>query len=127
MDEEVLDKIHIRDLLLRCVLGVYEWERREKQDVLFNITLYVDLRTACRTDRIEDTVDYEAIKKKVGAMVEQSSYVLMERLAERVAGVCLEDSRVQGVKVLAEKPGALRCARSVGIEIVREREKPGES
>lgn len=125
MAEGKLDKIHIRDLLLRCVVGVYEWERREKQDVLLNITLYVDLRTACRTDRIEDTVDYTAIRKKVAGMVESSSYGLVERLAERVAEVCLGDPRVQRVEVLVEKPGALRCARSAGVEIVRERGSDG--
>ena len=125
MGTRPLDRIHIRDLLLRCVVGVHEWERREKQDVLLNITLYADLRTPCRTDRIEDTVDYRAVKRKVAAMVESSSYVLVERLAERVADICLEPPQVQRVEVLVEKPGALRFARSVGIEIVRERERNG--
>ena len=121
MIQKPLDRIHIRDLLLRCVVGVYDWERREKQDVLLNITLYADLRTACRTDRIEDTVDYKAIKKKVAAMVEVSSYALIERLAEQVADICLEHPRVERVDVSVDKPGALRFARSVAIEIVRER------
>ena len=121
-----LDKIHIRDVLLRCILGVYDWERENKQDVLINITLYVDLRTAGRTDRLEDTVDYKAIKKQVVAMVESSSYTLVERLAERVAEICLGYSLVQRVRVTVDKPAALRFARSVAIEIVRERESDGE-
>jgi len=122
-----LDEIHIRDVLLRCILGVYEWERENEQDVLINITLYADLRTAGRTDRLEDTVDYKAIKKKVVAMVESSSYTLVERLAERVAEICLEHPRVQRVRVAVDKPGALRFARSVAIEILRERERDGEA
>ena len=122
MANRPLDRIHIRDLLLRCVIGVNDWEREIKQDVLINITLHADLKTACRTDRIEDTVDYRAIKNNVAAMVESSSYMLVERLAERVTDICLEHPRVQRVEVSVEKPGALRFARSVGIEIVRERD-----
>jgi 2-amino-4-hydroxy-6-hydroxymethyldihydropteridine diphosphokinase len=124
MADPALDKIHIRDLLMRCILGVNEEERREKQDVLLNITLYADLREACRSDRLEDTVDYKAIKKRVIAEVERSSYYLVERLAERIAEICLEDNRVRRVQVAVEKPGALRFARTVGIEIVRERTVP---
>ena len=122
MANRPLGKIHIRDLLLRCIIGVNDWERGNKQDVLINITLHADLKTACRTDRIEDTVDYRAIKNNVAAMVESSSYMLVERLAERVTDICLEHPRVQRVEVSVEKPGALRFARSVGIEIVRERD-----
>ena len=125
MDERELDKIHIRDLLIRCIVGIFDWEREKKQDVLINITLYADLKTACQTDRIEDTVDYKAIKQKVVNMVESSSYMLVERLAERVAEICLENPQVQQVRVLVDKTGALRYARSVGIEIVREQKGEG--
>ena len=125
MANRKLDKIHIRDLLIRCIVGIYDWEREKKQDVLINITLYADLGTACQTDRIEDTVDYKAIKQKVVNMVESSSYMLVERLAERVAEICLENPQVQRAKVLVDKTGALRFARSVGIEIVREQKSEG--
>lgn len=125
MARRELDKIHIRDLLTRCILGIYDWEREKKQDVLINITLYADLKTACQTDRIEDTVDYKAIKQRVVDMVESSSYMLVERLAERVAEICLENLQVQRVRVLVDKTGALRFARSVGIEIVREQKSEG--
>ena len=116
-----LDRIHIIDLALRCILGIAAEERREKQDVILNITLHADLRKACQSDRIGDTIDYSTIKKRVIAMVEASSFQLVERLAERVAEVCLEESRVRKIEVVIEKPGALRFARSVGVEIVRER------
>lgn len=116
-----LDRIHIIDLLLRCILGVNPDEREKRQDVILNLTLHADLRRAGQSDRIEDTVDYKAIKERVIALVEGSRYFLAERLAERVAEVCLEDERVRRVEVRLEKPGALRFARSVGVEIVRER------
>jgi FolB domain-containing protein len=122
MAEKRLDKIHIRDLALRCILGINEEERREKNDVLINITLHADLWTACLTDSIEDTVDYRALKKRIIELVEGSSSHLVEHLAERVAALCLEDPRGKRVKICIDKPGALRFARSVGIELIRERD-----
>jgi FolB domain-containing protein len=121
MGNRRLDKLHIRDLMLRCIIGLNDWEREKKQDVLINITLYADLTTACQSDRIEDTVDYKAIKQKVVDMVESSSYMLVERLAQEIADICLENPKVQRVKVMIDKTGALRFARSVGVEIMRER------
>ena len=116
-----LDRIHIRDLLLRCVVGVNEDERRQKQDVVIQITLEADLREACRSDCLEHTVDYRALKKRVISLVERSTFYLVERLAEAIAAECLAEPRVRGVRVQVEKPGALRFARTVGVEIVRER------
>lgn len=85
MGDAPLDRIHIRDLLVRCILGVYPDERREKQDVIVNITIHADLRKACISDDIEDTVDYKTIKKNVLQMVQQSECFLVERLAGRIA------------------------------------------
>jgi len=118
---EHLDRIHIRDLQVRCIIGINADERVKRQDVIINVTLEADLRRACATDDIADTVDYKAIKTDIAQMVEASDYFLLERLAERVAGICLKANGVQRARVLIEKPGALRFARSIGVEIVRER------
>jgi FolB domain-containing protein len=118
-----MDRILISDLLVRCIVGINEDERREKQDVLINLALSADLGKAGRSDRFEDTVDYRAIKKKVVAMTESSKFFLVEALAEAVAAVCLENPAVTEVRVRVEKPTALRFARSVGVEITRERKK----
>ena len=120
-----LDKIHIRDLHLRCVIGTTAEERREKQDVLINLTLYAALHAAGKSDRLEDTVDYKALKKRVLALVADSSCRLVEHLAERIAEVCLADPRVRRVAVSVDKPGALRFARSVAVEIVRDQKNHG--
>lgn len=119
------DRIRIEDLLLRCIIGVNDWEREQKQDVLISITLHTDMRTAGRTDRIEDTVNYRSLAKQVIEHVEASSYFLVEALAEAIAGICLSDRRVAQVEVRVDKPGALRFARSVGVTITRAR--PGSA
>lgn len=121
MTDEPRDRIHIRDLLTRCIVGVFPEERREKQDIVLNITLYTDLSRAGQTDRIEDTVDYKAVKKQVLQLVEKSSFLLIERLAEEIARLCLAAPGVHRVTVVVDKPGALRFARSVAVEITRDR------
>ncbi|HOF39004.1 MAG TPA: dihydroneopterin aldolase [Candidatus Hydrogenedentes bacterium] len=122
MAEHQADRIHIRDLMCRCIIGIYPEERRERQDVCINITLWANFRAAGRSDDIADTVNYKAIKKEVIRMVEDSSFQLIERLAEEVASICLGNPRVEKATVTVDKPGALRFARSVAVEITRQRE-----
>jgi FolB domain-containing protein len=116
-----LDRILISDLQARCIIGVGEEERREKQDVIINVALSSDLREPGRTDRFEDALDYRDLKKKILHLIENSKYFLVEALAEAIATVCLENGKVIDVRVRVEKPAALRFARSVGVEIERER------
>ncbi len=116
------DKIYIRDMLVRCIIGVNDEERHEKQDVIINITLYADLQKACQNDNIDDTVNYKTVKVNVLSMAEQSSFLLIEKLAGEIAIICLNDPRVMKVKVSVDKPGALRFSRSAAVEIIRSRD-----
>lgn len=118
MADRPLERIHIRDLSVRCIVGVNDDERHERQDVIINVTLHADLRKACGTDNIDDTVDYKTIKKAIVDEIETSNYFLIERMAERVAEICLAYP-VERVDVTVDKPGALRFARSVAVEISR--------
>jgi dihydroneopterin aldolase/D-erythro-7,8-dihydroneopterin triphosphate epimerase len=114
-----MDRIYIRDLALRCIIGLYPEEREKKQDVIINITLETDLRAAGNSDELSDTVDYKTIKLNILDFVENSSFQLIEALANGIAGICLGDSRVQRVTVAIDKPGALRFCKSVAVEITR--------
>ena len=116
------DQIHIRDLHLRTVIGINDQERRDRQDVLINLTLDTDTRTAGRSDDIHDAFNYRTLAKRVIGLVENSQFYLVEKLAAEVARLCLEDTRVECVRVSVEKPGALRFARSVGVTIERGRD-----
>lgn len=115
------DQILVKDLRFRCIVGTNEDERHEKQDVVAQITLDVDLRRAGRTDDLADTVDYKALKKEILAMAERSQFQLVESLAQRIADICLKRRQVCRVIIAIEKPGALRFARTVGVRIVRSR------
>jgi len=114
-----MDKIRIEDLKLRCIIGVNAEERDILQDVIINIELYCDLSRAAHTDEIAHTVDYKKLKQDIRTLVERSSFRLLETLATSVAERCLETSGVKTVNVKVDKPGALRFARNVAVEIER--------
>lgn len=116
------DRIEIRDLLVRGIIGVNEWERTNRQDILINITLFADLRPPGRTDDLTQSVDYKTVAKQVIAHAESSARLTVEALAADIARICLERPRVRRVRVRVEKPAALRFARSVGVEIERRAE-----
>ena len=116
------DQIQIKDLRLRTIIGINDEERRNLQEVLINITLYADTRPAGLSDDIADAVNYRTITKGVIALVENSSFYLVEKMVAEIADLCLENQQVERVQVSVEKPGALRFARSVGITIERSRD-----
>jgi len=117
--ERTMDKILIKDLRLRCIIGVNESERKEKQDVTINIVIWSNLAEAAKTDDVAETVDYKEVTKGIIKLVEGSEFRLVETLAEKIAESCLEHARVKKVRVSVDKPGALRFARSVGVSILR--------
>jgi D-erythro-7,8-dihydroneopterin triphosphate epimerase len=126
LSDERLDRIFIRDLLVRGIVGINAEERCERQDVLLNVTLWADTRAAAESDNIADAVNYRTISKAVIAHVESGSPLLVERLAAELVGICFaSDARVQAVELTVEKPGALRFARSVGVAIFRRRGEVG--
>lgn len=116
-----LDKILIEDLHLRCIIGINDEERKNRQDVLINLTLYADISRAGETDSIDDAVNYRSVTKRIIEHVEGSSFFLVEALASTIARIVLTEFPVERVKVEVQKPGALRFSRSVGVEIERER------
>ena len=117
-----MDRIRIRGLHLRTVIGVHDWERHARQDVLLDLDVEADLARAAASDDLRDALDYRALTKLVIEHVEASQYRLLEALADSVARLVLETApAAQTVRVTVDKPGALRYARSVAVEIVRRR------
>lgn len=117
------DRIYIRDLALRCIIGIYPEERVNKQDVIVNVVMDVASHAqAAASDDIADTTDYKGIKKQLVAMIEASEFNLIETMAERCAEICLKPDRVHKVTVTVDKPGALRFARSVAVEVTRQKQ-----
>tara|TARA_B100001750_G_C15514582_1_gene606045 strand:+ start:2267 stop:2635 length:369 start_codon:yes stop_codon:yes gene_type:complete len=113
------DRIKITDLHLRAIIGINPDERKNLQDVLINIVLYVDSRPAAESDDISDSANYRSITKEIIKLVESSRFYLIEKLASEIATICLKSQQVETVSVNVQKPTALRFAKSVGITIER--------
>lgn len=113
------DRIEIKDLLVRGILGVNDWERTNKQDILINVALFADLKAAGEKDDLELTVNYRTVAKAIVDHVESSNRLTAEALAADIAKKCLSHSGVDRVLVRVEKPGAVRFAGSVGVVIER--------
>ena len=115
------DRIFLHGLTTECVIGFIDWERRVRQTVVLDIELPVDCRQASVTDEVADTLDYKKVAKRVLAFVEASEFKLVETLAHRVALLVLEEFAVEWVRVVLNKPGAIRNSRDVGVVIERSR------
>jgi dihydroneopterin aldolase/D-erythro-7,8-dihydroneopterin triphosphate epimerase len=121
-EDEMTDQIQVKDLLLRTIIGINDEERANRQDVLINLRLDVDMRRAGETDDIQYAVNYRTLTKRIIELVEGSHFYLVEKMAAEIAQICLADPGVQRAVVSVEKPGALRFARSVGVTIERSRQ-----
>lgn len=114
-----MDKIFLSALSVECIVGIWEWERRVKQTVVIDVEMAADIRKAAASDRIEDTIDYKRVAKRLLAFVGDSQFHLVETLTERIAHLIVSEFGVSWVKVRLNKQGAIRGARDVGIEIER--------
>ena len=118
-----MDKVFIKDLLARGIIGINDWEREKIQDILINITIFTDTGTAAISDDLADCVDYRSLAKKVQTHAETAKRFTVEALANDLAKICLEQKGVVKVVVRVEKPGAVRFSKSVGVEIERGRDE----
>lgn len=116
-----MDRIIIRDMLLHGIIGINDDERVNEQDILINLVMFADTRPAGASDNIKDAVNYRTIAKHIIRHVEASADFLVERLVSDIARIVLTEYDVERVIVRVEKPGALRFAESVGVEIDRTR------
>jgi dihydroneopterin aldolase len=115
------DRIFLRDLKTETIIGIYDWERKIRQTLAFDFEFPGDIRRAAKSDRIEDTLDYKSVAKRVLAFVEASEYQLVETLAENIAQMILREFDIEWVKITVSKPGAVRGSRDVGVIIERTR------
>ena len=120
-----MDKVFIKDLVARGIIGVNEWEREKQQEIVINIVAFADTRNAAQSDNLADCVDYRALARKVREHAESAARRTVEALANDLAELCLQDPAIQAVTVRVEKPGAVRFSQSVGVEIERRRDVAG--
>jgi dihydroneopterin aldolase len=118
---EPTDTIFLHDLRIETVVGIWDWERKIRQTVSIDLEMGGDIRRAAESDRIEATLNYKAVAKRVQQFVAESSFQLVETLAEKIASLVLDEFEVPWIRVRVSKPGAIRGARDVGVSIRRSR------
>ena len=116
-----MDIIFLHDLRVDTVIGIWDWERRIRQTVVIDLDMAADIRRAAQTDKVDDTLNYKLVAKRVQQFVAESEFELVETLAERIAEIITGEFNVSWVRVRVSKPGAIRGARDVGVLIERER------
>ncbi len=114
-----MDIIFLHDLRVETVIGIWEWERKIRQTVAIDLDMSADIRKAAASDSVDDTLNYKLVAKRVQQFVAESSFQLVETLAEKIAEIVLAEFDVAWVRVRVNKPGAIRGARDVGILIER--------
>lgn len=119
-----MDIVYIRDLRIDTVIGIYGWEREVRQTISIDLEMAADIRPAATTDDIQHALNYKAVAKRLIAFVEGSTALLVERLAEEIAAIVLNEFPVPWLRLRLSKPGALRGAQDVGIVIERGSKPP---
>jgi len=114
-----MDIIFLNELKVDTVIGIWEWERKIRQTVSIDLEMAADIRKAAASDKVDDTLNYKLVAKRVQQFVADSEFQLVETLAENIASIVREEFGVPWVKVRVNKPGAIRGARDVGVLIER--------
>ena len=114
--------IRIKNLRLRTIIGINNWERKQFQDIILNIEIEYDGSKVIQSDNIEDTIDYKALKKRIIQEVEESRFYLIDKLAGHILQIVTANDKVQYAHVEVDKPHALRFADSVSISCSFRRE-----
>lgn len=114
-----MDTIFLNDMRVETIVGVRDWERQIRQTVSIDLKMGADIRIAAASDSIDATLDYKLVAKRVQQFVSESSFRLVETLAEKIAELVLAEFDVPWIEVRVNKPGAIRGARDVGVNIRR--------
>ena len=114
-----MDKIFLHELKVETIIGIWEWERKIRQTVIIDLEMSADIAKAAATDEVADTLNYKSVAKRIQGFVADSSFQLVDTLAEKIAEIIRGEFGVAWVRVTVHKPGAIRGSRDVGIDIER--------
>ena len=114
-----MDIVYIRDLRIETIIGIYDWEREVKQTISLDLEMAHNISKAAESDDIQYALNYKSIAKRLIKFVEQSEFLLVERMAEDIASIVRDEFSVPWLKLRLSKPGALRGSQDVGIIIER--------
>ncbi len=113
------DTIYLKGLTIETIVGIWDWERQIPQTVVIDLDMAANIAKAAATDKIDDTLNYKLVSKRVQTLVKEGGFQLVETMAETIAATIIDEFDVPWIRVRVNKPGAIRGARDVGVEIER--------
>jgi dihydroneopterin aldolase len=114
-----MDIVYIRELEIETIIGIYDWEREQRQVVSLDLEMATDIRPAAKDDDIQKTLDYKSVAKRLIDFVEKSEFLLVEKLAEEIAAIVQNEFGVSWLRLRLGKPGAVTGSKEVGVIIER--------
>ncbi len=114
-----MDIVYIEDLRIETIIGIFDWERKQKQTVSLDLQMATDISAAAASEDIEKTLDYKSISKRISSFIQQSEFLLIETMAQKTAELVLEEFAVPWLRLRVGKPGAVTGAKDVGVIIER--------
>ncbi|PCI55707.1 MAG: dihydroneopterin aldolase [Methylophilaceae bacterium] len=117
-----MDTIFLDQIAVKTKLGVPDWERLAPQNIILDIEIGYDLAKSCKSDAIEDTIDYGLVVSRIRETLKEHSFKLVEALAEHICQLILKEFKVDSVKIKVAKPAVLPGLKALGVII--ERKKP---
>jgi dihydroneopterin aldolase len=114
-----MDRVFIEGLRLDCSIGLTGEERRRPQTVIADVGLFLDLRRAAASGKVQDTIDYREARQSISRLASTGEFTLLESLAEGIASLALSDLGAKRVVVRLRKE-KYSVDPSIGIEISRE-------
>jgi 7,8-dihydroneopterin aldolase/epimerase/oxygenase len=114
-----MDVTYIHGLEIQTIIGIFDWERENKQSLILDIDIGTDFSKASISDCIDDCIDYTLVSKEVNNLAESHSYQLLESFAEQISKIILDQFKAQWIRIKINKPLAIDSANSTGIIIER--------
>ena len=113
--------IKIKNLRLKTILGVYEWEKDIQREIIINAIIQADINLSAKSDDIADTIDYDKIVTLMKNVVSSKHYNLIEKMVADILDIIMEDKRIKNCQVEIDKIGAVEDLESFSVTDFRER------
>ena len=114
-------KILIKDLVLKMLVGIHNFEKKKKQRVKFNLIINIDQNLAPNDKDLKSIVNYEQVIKVINKIIARKHYPLLETLAEKIFDKLFENMRIKKILLRIEKLDVIKNTSSVGIELEKTR------
>ena len=114
-------RIFLKNFETRLSIGIHDFEKQARQRVIVNVDLYIDPEGKVERDHIDETVDYDFVRREIARLAESGHFNLQETFCEKILAICLARPGVLAARVSSEKLDVYPDCESVGFEIFRTR------